>query len=79
MYDLAVSYLAKDTQEQLAKAQELEARLKDLEEGQEKRRVAKEAEGAHVAAYINDPETPRRLDNGLGSSTQSTIFGKMRD
>lgn len=68
MYDLAVSYIAKDTQEQLAKAEELASRLKDLEDGQDKRQLAQEVEGLHVAAYMNDPETRWNFDNGLGMS-----------
>lgn len=68
MYDLAVSYIAKDTQEQLAKAEELTSRLKDLEDGEEKRQLAQEVEGLHVAAYLNDPETRWNFDNGLGMS-----------
>lgn len=67
MYDVAVKYLAKDTQEHLAKAEELEKRLQQLEDGKEKRRTVKDIEGLRVRAYVSDPETRWKFANGLGA------------
>lgn len=68
MYDTAVAYLSQDTEEHLVKAEELEKKFQELEDSrEEKRKMAKDIEGLHVRAYINDPETRWSFANGLGT------------